>query len=42
MLSLSTLSPILAVESNFLWINMLAVAIVTLAAVACAAALKKT
>jgi hypothetical protein len=32
----------LAVQSNFLWINMLAVAIISLVAVACAVALKKT
>ncbi len=32
----------LAVQSNFLWINMLAVAIISLVAVACAVALKKS
>jgi hypothetical protein len=41
---LSMLQPqgILAAESNFLWINILAVAIIGLVAVACAVALKKT
>jgi hypothetical protein len=41
---LSMLQPqgILAAESNFLWINILAVAIIGLVAVACAMALKKT
>ena len=40
---LSALSPegILAAQSNFLWINMLAVAIIAIAATACAVALKK-
>ena len=32
----------LAVQSNFLWINLFAVAIITLVAVGCAVALKKT
>jgi hypothetical protein len=32
----------LAAQSNFLWINILAVGIISLVAVACAVALKKT
>ncbi|MGH9009350.1 MAG: hypothetical protein ACRDYF_05805 [Acidimicrobiia bacterium] len=41
---LSMLSPegILAAQSNFLWVNILAVAIIAVVAAACAAALKKT
>ena len=44
MMSFTLLAPheILAVQSNFLWINMLAVAIISVVAVACAVALKKT
>ena len=38
---LSMLQP-LAAQSNFLWINILAVAIIGLVALACAVALKKT
>ena len=43
MVMLSTLSPsgILAVESNLLWINILAVAIIAAAALAAAISLKK-
>jgi hypothetical protein len=41
---LSTLIPqgVLAAQSNFLWVNILAVAIIALAFVAAAVALKKT
>jgi hypothetical protein len=41
---LATLVPqgVLAAQSNFLWVNVLAVAIIGIAAVACAMALKKT
>jgi hypothetical protein len=41
---LSMLEPqgTLAVQSNFLWINLFAIAIIALVAVACLAALKKT
>lgn len=41
---LSTLSPqgILAVQSNFLWVNILMVAIIGIAAVAAAVVLKKS
>jgi hypothetical protein len=44
MMSLTLLTPheILAAQSNYLWINMLAVAIIAAAALACAMALKKT
>ena len=43
MVMLSTFSPqgTLAAESNFLWINILAVAIIAVAALAAAIALKK-
>ena len=41
---LSALSPqgVLAAQSNFLWVNILMVAIITVAAVAAAVALKKS
>ncbi len=41
---LSMLAPdgILAAQSNFLWVNILAVAVIALVAVACAVALKKS
>lgn len=41
---LSMLAPqgTLAAQSNFLWINIFAVAVIALVAVACAMALKKT
>ncbi len=41
---LSMLAPegILAAESNFLWVNILALVIIGLVAVACAVALKKS
>jgi hypothetical protein len=41
---LSMLPPqeILAVQNNYLWVNILAIAIIGLVAVACAVALKKT
>jgi hypothetical protein len=43
MMSLTLLAPhgILAAQSNFLWVNILAVAIIAVAAVAAAVALKK-
>jgi hypothetical protein len=44
MMSFTLLVPheILAAQSNYLWINMLAVAIIAVAAIAAAVALKKT
>jgi hypothetical protein len=41
---LSTLAPqgVLAAQSNFLWVNILMVAIIAVAAVAAAVALKKS
>jgi hypothetical protein len=44
MVMLSTLSPhgTLAAQSNLLWVNILMVAIITVAAVAAAVALKKS
>ena len=40
---LTALSPqVLAAQTNLLWINMLAVAIIGLVAMACAVALKKS
>ena len=40
---LSTLEPqIIAAQSNFLWVNMLAIVIIGLVALGCAVALKKT
>ena len=43
-MELTALSPqgVLAAQSNLLWINMLAVAIISLVAAGCAVALKKS